>query len=223
MSNILIYGASGHSKMIIDIIHKNKTHNIIGFLDSFKPQGETIYGYKILGDLDELPQLMKLYNTTGIVIGIGDNYTRKLSYDKILEIVPKIEFVSVVHPSAILAEDIEVSDGTVIMAGVIINANAKLGKFCILNTKSSLGHDSVMDDFSSLASGATVGGNVTIGECSAICLGTSIINNVDIGNHTVIGSGALVVNSIGDFKQAIGVPVNSIKERAIDSKYLERK
>jgi sugar O-acyltransferase (sialic acid O-acetyltransferase NeuD family) len=223
MKNIIIYGASGHSKMIIDIIQKTKSHNVIGFLDSYKAEGEIIYGHKVLGSLEKLPKLIQSENITGIVIGIGDNYTRKISFDKIVKIAPHIEFVSVVHPSAVLAEDIEVSGGTVIMAGVIVNANARIGKFSILNTKSSLGHDSIMHDFSSLASGATVGGNVSIGECSAICLGSSIINNVSIGNHTVIGSGALVVNSIGDFKQAVGVPAHKVKDRAIDSEYLDRK
>lgn len=223
MNNIIIYGASGHSKMIIDIIHKTQSHKIIGFLDKYKTKGESINGYNVLGDLSALPQLIKSHNINGIVIGIGDNYTRKLSYEKIIKIAPDLKFVPVVHPTAILAEEIVVSDGTVIMAGVIVNANAKIGKFCILNTKSSLGHDSTMADFSSLASGSTVAGNVNIGECSAICIGTLIINNVDIGNHTVIGSGALVVHSIGDFKQAVGVPINLIKERSIDSKYLNRK
>ncbi len=76
---------------------------------------------------------------------------------------------------AILANDIKLPQGTVVMAGVIINADAKIGEFCILNTKSSLGHDSVMADFSSLASGATTVVNVIIGVCSAIGLKSSVI------------------------------------------------
>jgi sugar O-acyltransferase (sialic acid O-acetyltransferase NeuD family) len=222
MKKVIIYGASGHSKMIIDIIHKTKSHEIVGFMDSCKTVSAKVYGYEILGDLDNLNDLIKSHDIYGVVIGIGDNYTRYIAHQSISKITPRINFVPIIHPSAIIAEDVKVPEGSVIMAGAIINAGAKIGKSCIINTKASLGHDSNMGDFSSLASGATVGGNVTIGNCSAVCLGASIINNVAIGDHTVIGSGALVISSIGDFKQAIGVPINSIKERKIDSKYLER-
>ena len=77
-----------------------------------------------------------------------------------------------------------------------------------------------MEDFSSLASSVTIGGNVKIGLCSAICLKAAIIQNISIGNHTVIGSGSLVLKSIGDCKQAYGSPINTIKDRKPDSKYL---
>ncbi|BAO77619.1 acetyltransferase [Winogradskyella sp. PG-2] len=220
MKNILIYGASGHAKMIVDIIHKNNRYKIIGFLDSFKPNNEDIYGYKIIGNLDDLTALIKLHNIEGIIIAIGDNFTRQNAFNKISKIAPQIEFVAVIHPTAVLANDIIIPKGTVIMPNAVVNANAKIGEFCILNTKSSLGHDSKMANFSSLASGAIISGNVKIGVCSAICISASIIQNITIGDHTVIGAASLVLKSIGDYKLAFGVPINIIKERNADSKYL---
>ena len=222
MKNILIYGASGHAKMVVDIIHKTKSYNIVGFIDAYKCVGTVVRDYPILGSLNNLEYLVQKFDVNGIIIAIGDNHDRKSAYHEIRSIIPKIKFVSAIHPSACIADDVKIPEGTVIMAGGIVNANAKLGKGCIINTKASLGHESYMKDFASLSSGATVGGNVKIGTCSAICLGASIINNVEIGNHTVIGAGALVVKSIGDLKQAIGVPVRVIKDRKIDSKYLMR-
>ena len=219
MKNILIYGASGHSKMIVDIILKNKEYNIIGYLDSFKPINKTVYGYDIIGDLDSLPELIAEHSIEGIVIAIGDNYTRQHAYELISDIVTDIDFVSAVHPSAVLAHDIIIPRGTVIMAGAVLNADCKIGEFCILNTLSSLGHDSTMANFSSLASGVTIGGNVHIGLNSAICLKAAIIQNVSIGDHTVIGAGSLVLKSVGDHKLAYGHPVKTIKNREIDSKY----
>jgi sugar O-acyltransferase (sialic acid O-acetyltransferase NeuD family) len=220
MKNILIYGSSGHAKMIVDIIHKNDNYTIKGFVDSYKSMNQHIYGYKIIGDLKLLPKLIKKHNIHGIIIGVGDNNTRYCAYNNIKQIAPDLDFVSVVHPNAILANDIKLPQGTVVMAGVIINADAKIGEFCVLNTKSSLGHDSVMADFSSLASGATTGGNVKIGFCSAICLKASVIQNITIGDHTIIGAASLVLKSIGDLKQAFGVPINTIIDREPNSKYL---
>lgn len=220
MKNILIYGASGHTKVIVDIIHKNGNYTIKGFVDSYKPLNQDIYGYKIIGNLELLPNLIKEHNIQGIIIGIGDNNSRYCAYNIIKQIAPNLDFISVAHPNAILANDIILPQGTVVMAGVIINANAKIGEFCILNTKSSLGHDSVMSDFSSLAPGATIGGNVQIGFCSAICINTTIIHNISIGKHTVIGAVSLVIRSIGDYKLAYGIPISTIKDRESDSKYL---
>jgi len=220
MKNILIYGASGHARMIIDIIHKNNSLTIKGFIDSYKSVGEIIDGYEILGDLEQLPDFIQKLDIKGIVVAIGDNYSRKSAYLKIRERHPDLEFVSIIHPSAILASGASIGEGTVIMANVVINANAKVGKLCILNTSSILGHDSFINDFSSLASSASVAGNVQVGFCSAICLDASVIQNVIIGNNTVIGAKSLVLKSIGDLKKAYGNPITIIKDRAEDSKYL---
>lgn len=220
MKNILVAGASGHSKMIIDILEKNKDYNVIGFIDAFKPKGEIVYGHAIMGTISDIGELQDRYGIHGIIIGIGDNVTRMEKKEKIQALYPDLEFISAIHPSAILANDIQIPEGTVVMAGVIINSDAKIGRFCILNTNSSLGHDSVMEDFSSLASGATIGGNVKIGACTAICLKASVIHNITIGEHSVIGAGALVVKNVKSYKQAIGVPANNIRDREYDSKYL---
>lgn len=220
MKNVLIYGASGHSKMIIDCIHKNNSHQIVGLIDSFKSVGEELFGYKVLGNLDDLKKIQDSLNVDRIVIGIGQNFTRFNIWKKITKISPKTIFDPIIHPSAILAENTVIEEGAVIMPGAIVNADARVGKFCILNTNSSLGHDAVMDDFSSIASGAAVGGNVKIGKCTALSLKAGIIQNVTIGEHTVIAAGAIVVKDLGSYKLAMGVPANKISDRKVDDKYL---
>ena len=220
MENILLFGASGHSKMIIDIILKNNTLNLLGFIDSFKTIGESVHGFEVLGNESHLSTIVEKHNITGIIIGIGDNNARLKVKKQIESLVPKLKFLSVIHPSAIIASDVTIPEGTVIMSGAIINADAKVGKFCILNTKSSLGHDSVLEDYASLASGVTIGGNVKIGHSSAICLSASIIPGIVIGKNTVIGTGAIVLKSIGDNLIAYGNPAKVIRERPSNGKYL---
>lgn len=220
MKNILIYGASGHAKMIVDIIQRTNIYTLKGFIDSYKPINEVVYGHSIIGDLSHLPMLIETQNIEGIVIGIGENSTRQAAYHKIKKIAPQLEFVSIVHPSATIATDVLIKEGAVIMANVVINANAKLGRFSVLNTASTFGHDGEMADFSSLASGVTIAGNVQIGFCSAICLGATIIQNLTIGDNTVIGAGSLVLKSVGSNKTAFGSPIHTIKDRCSTSKYL---
>ncbi len=223
MKNILIYGASGHAEMIVDVIQKNNNFRMKGFIDSFKSINQVVYGHTIIGDLNHLPKLIDELNIEGIVIGIGENSTREEAYHKIKNIVPDLEFITIVHPTATLALDVLIPKGTVIMANVVVNANAKVGEFCILNTSSTLGHDCKMSNFSSLASGVTIGGNVHIGFCSAICIGAVIIQNLTIGDHTVIGAGSLVLKSIPNNKTAYGTPIHTIKDRESNSKFLVQK
>lgn len=220
MINILIYGASGHAKMIIDSIEKQNNYTIKGFIDSYKPLHLSVYNYKIIGNLDSLPKLIKTHNIEGIVIAVGDNYARQMAYNNIVNIAPQLQFFSIIHPTAVIAKDVKIEEGTVVMANAVINASAKVGKVCILNTASTLGHDSVMANFSSLASGVHVGGNVYIGLGSAISISATIIQNISIGDYSVVGAASLVLKPIGDFKLAFGNPIHTIKDRAKDSKYL---
>lgn len=218
--NIVIFGASGHAKVVIDIIEKEDKYTIVGFIDSFKPINYTILNYKILGTEKELPSLMKQFGFKAGIIAIGDNWIRRQMHDKIIAVVPKFKFVSAIHPHASIGRNVKIGKGTVIMPGAIANIDCQIGDFCILNTKSSLDHDSVMHKFSSLAPDATVGGNAKIGAYSAICLGARVIQDITVGKHTVIGAAAMLNRDIEDYKMAFGVPAKVIKTIKQGEKYL---
>ena len=217
---VVIFGSSGHAKVVIDILQKNKSFEIIGLIDSFVSKGNKTLGIPVLGDEDYLPALCTEYPTLKGIIAIGDNWVRKTMYDKIISRCPNFEFVSAIHPTATIGAGVVIKDGSVLTAHAIVNADARIGRFCILNTKSSLGHESTMRDFSSLAPGVTIGGNVSIGAYSAISLGVNVIQNITIGQHTVIGAGALVVTDIRKNRMAYGVPATEVRKRQIGEEYL---
>ncbi|MFH4965327.1 acetyltransferase [Gaetbulibacter sp. M235] len=218
--NIVVIGASGHAKVVIDILERENKYNIIGLIDSYKPKGMSIFQYKILGTENDLPDLIKNFNFNAGIIAIGDNWIRKLVHDKITQLVPDFKYISAIHPSAIIGKNVTIGQGTVIMPGVIVNIDSKIGNFCILNTKASLDHDGDIKKFSSLAPNATVGGNVTIGSFSAICLGANIIQDITIGKHSIIGAGALVNRDVEDYKMVYGIPAKVIRTINEGEKYL---
>ncbi|GAA3641470.1 acetyltransferase [Flavivirga jejuensis] len=222
MKKIVIIGASGHAKVIIDIIEKRNEYQIIGLIDSYKKPSQKIMGYPILGKESLIPELMEKQNIIGGIIAIGDNWSRNKVRDVIEKIAPKFKFLPAIHPNAILCNNLKIESGVVIMAGVIVNAASTIKEFCILNTNSSLGHDSVMDHFSSLAPNSTIGGHVNIGAFSAISIGATVIQNVTIGMHTIIGAGSLVLKNIGNNILAYGVPTKKIKDREIGEPYLAK-
>ncbi|WP_405412962.1 acetyltransferase [Maribacter sp. Asnod1-A12] len=220
MQNIIIFGASGHGSVVLDCLEKEAKYNIIGFIDSFKPKGFRINGYQVLGSESNLPFLINRFNIVGGIVAIGDNWTRKLIVDKILKISPNFSFINTVHPKAIIGKDIRLGCGNVFMPGAIVNANSIIHDFCIINTNSSLGHDGVMDSYSSLAPSVCTGGSLKLGRFSAVSLGVNIVNGIEIGQHSVIGAGSLVVDHFGDNIVAYGSPARIVRERAIGEAYL---
>ncbi|PXX28377.1 acetyltransferase [Arenibacter sp. ARW7G5Y1] len=220
MENILIIGASGHAKVIVDIIEKQKQYNIYGFLDTFKKKGDKLFEYTILGSENDLNEIVEKNNISGCFIAIGDNCTRKIMSRKISTLNPNLKFINAIHPSSIIGKEVTLGHGIAIMPGVVVNSDSKIGDFCILNTNSSLGHDGVMNDYSSISSGVRTGGNLKLNECSAISIGATIIENIVIGRDTIIGAGSLVTKNIPSEVVAYGIPAKIIKSRRADDKYL---
>ena len=222
MKKIVIIGASGHAKVIIDIIEKRNEYQIIGLIDSYKEANQKLMGYTILGKEDLIPKLMEKQNIIGGVIAIGDNWSRHTVRDVIKTMAPKFKFLPAIHPNAILCNNLKIEPGVVIMAGAIVNSESKIEEFCILNTNSSLGHDSIMGSFSSLAPNSTIGGHVTIGEFSAVSIGATIVQDIKIGMHTIIGASSLVLKDIGNNILAYGIPAIKIKNRQKGEPYLAK-
>ena len=206
--------------VVIDIFEKEGKYQIVGLLDSFRKIGEETLGYKIIGKEDDLPELLSKNPNCKLFIAIGDNWIRKKVMDKIVEIIPNIDFATTIHPSAQIGKNVLIGYGTAIMAGAIINSATKIGKFTIINTKASIDHDSTMLDFSSLAPNVTTGGCVSIGEYSAVSIGATIKHGISIGKHTVIGAGTLLMNSCGDNLIMYGVPAKEIRKRELGERYL---
>ena len=220
MENIILIGSSGHARVIIDIIEKVNLFSIAGFIDSFRKSGEETYNYPVLGSETDIPHLIAKHKITGYIVAVGDNWTRKKMNDKVASLDLGLNLISVIHPSAVIGKNVSIAEGTVIMAGVVINSDSSIGRGCLLNTSSSLDHDCRMEEYSSLAPHATTGGNVSIGAFSSVSLSACISNKLTIGKHTIIGAGSVVLENIPDLKLAFGTPAKVIRERKIGEKYV---
>lgn len=220
MENILLFGGGLHVNYCIDIIKKEKKYNIIGIVDSINDIGTEISGYKIVGRQEKLKELIEKYDINGGLITIGDNWSRKIVYDCIINQIPDFKFVNAIHPSTIIGANVEFGVGIVIMAGCIINPNSIVGDFCFFATGSQLEHDCTISDFASISAGSITGGKVKIGKYSAITLGVTIMDRLSIGENTVVGSGALVTRDLPDNVLAYGSPAKIIRTRKPGEKYL---
>jgi len=220
MQNIVVVGASGHAAVLIDILEKQAQYRVVGLIDSLVSPGTEFLGYRVLGSERDLGLLAERNGIEGGIVAIGDNWVRSGVVRRLLEHSPDFRFVSAIHPSAQIARGVSIGAGTAVMAGVVVNTRARVEQHCILNTKCSLDHDSVMEEFSSLGPGATTGGNVRIGAFSVLAQGANVIHGVQIGTHAVIGAGSTVLRDTGDYCVAYGTPARFVRERKAGDKYL---
>lgn len=196
MATINLFGASGHAKVIKDIIEANAEQ--VGCLYDDAPHCDEISGspvYKASQVIVEGP----------MIISIGANRVRKL----ISERYP-LRYTTAIHPYAIISPSAQIGDGTVVMQGAIIQSEAQIGKHCIINTGASVDHECIIEDFAHISPHATLCGNVTVGEGTWIGAGTVIIPGVKIGKWCVIGAGSVVINDIPDNTVAVGNPCKRV-------------
>jgi sugar O-acyltransferase (sialic acid O-acetyltransferase NeuD family) len=217
---VVVIGASGHAKVVLDILRKQRIYDVVGLLDQHKPVGFHCQGHVVLGGRTELPRLVDENEGLGVIVAIGDNWVRARIVDEVLRLCPDPAFIQAIHPNAQIAFGVVIGKGTVVMPGAVINAGASVGEFCILNTRCSLDHDSTMASFSSLSPAATTGGNVTIGAHSNIGMAATILQGISVGRHTVIGAGAVVFRAVPDEVVAYGVPARIIRARRPGDRYL---
>jgi sugar O-acyltransferase (sialic acid O-acetyltransferase NeuD family) len=218
MRSVLVFGAGGHAKVVIDIIEKSGVYQVAGLIDQSKPKGTIVFGYEVLGD--ETYLLEQEESISGGIVAIGDNWTRYTMVASILKVAPDFHFIPAVHPSAQIGKGAQIGAGTVVMAGAVVNSDTIIGRHCIVNTRASIDHDCIMGDFSALAPHATTGANVRIGDFSAISLGANVVHSIQIGEHTVIGAGATVLSAIGSNVIAYGLPAKVIRSRQVGERYL---
>jgi sugar O-acyltransferase (sialic acid O-acetyltransferase NeuD family) len=220
MDNIIIIGSSGQARVVIDIVRREGRFNIAGLIDRFRTPGEQTLGYSVLGGEEDIPHLMVAHGVTGAIIAIGDNFVRASVACAVSANNPGLGYKTAVHPSASIGMDVEIGDGSVVMAGAVVNSCTRIGNHCILNSACSLDHDSVMADYSSLAPGVVAGGYCKIGEYSAVGIGATLRDRVHIGAHSIVGAGALVMKDVDPFIVAYGVPARKIRSRKEGERYV---
>lgn len=196
MNRIIIIGCGGHGKVIADIAVKNG-YKDISFIDD-NTKGECI-GFPVIGTTNDIESFCD--GRTDFIIGIGNNYTRKFIAEKY-----DINWTTLIHPSAQIAINVSIGNGTVVMAGAVINTCASIGKHCIINTGSIVEHDNKLGDYVHISPNGALGGTVKVGESTHIGIGAVVKNNIDICSNCVVGAGAVVVKNIENSGIYIGVP-----------------
>ena len=185
-----LYGASGHAKVILDIL-KACDIKMEGLIDD-NPSVNELMGFPVFHHrLDLHP----------VIVSIGNCATRRKVVEQIAEALHATPFDAAVfgtavHPSAIVSETAHIGVGTVVMQGAIIQTCTQIGRHCIVNTGAKIDHECVIGDYVNIDSGVTLCNNVTVGDNTWIGPGSTIIQGIHIGNHVIINAGSVVDQDI---------------------------
>ncbi|EOO06073.1 acetyltransferase [Bacillus cereus] len=205
-TKLLIIGAGGHGRVIADIALKMKKWEYIAFLDDSE-NVKTSMGIEII---DKSTSISKYIEDYDIFVGIGNNVVRKKVQEELEDLGAIIP--ALIHPSAIIGEQVYLGAGTVVMAGAVINCCTKIGKGSIINTASTIDHDNKIDDYVHISPGAHLAGTVRVGSGTWLGIGSVVINNINITNDCKIGAGAVVIRDIAEVGTYVGVPAKRMDE-----------
>lgn len=193
--NVIIIGAGSHAKSVVDCLDTKKI-NLLGYIDNV---GKNKY---ILGN-DKFLLKKKNKNFTlinGIYFSIKNSNRIKIfnNYRK-----KNFKFLTVKSKKASISKDVNISEGSQILNGAIVNCGVNIGFNTVINTGSLIDHDVSIGNHCTISPGATICGNTNIGNNVNVGPGVIIFNNIKIGNNVFIQGGNVIRKNINSNKNIL--------------------
>jgi sugar O-acyltransferase (sialic acid O-acetyltransferase NeuD family) len=209
---IAIIGAGGHGRVVLDILRLSHSEGLAAaFFDDRAEEMRSVSGIPVLGPVSAL---VGDRSFDGAFAAIGNNRVRS-------DIQRRLErrghtFVRVIHPHTAISPQARLGEGSIAVAGVVVNCDAVVGRGVILNTLSSVGHDCQVGDYAQVAPGVNLGGACAIGEGVFLGIGAKVAPLARIGEWSVVGAGSVVLEDLPDRHFCVGVPARPIRPLAPD-------
>ncbi|MGB7160369.1 MAG: acetyltransferase [Tepidisphaeraceae bacterium] len=207
--DVIILGAGGHGKVVLDILRAAGEHRPVGFVDADRTLAGTIVcGLPVLGPSNLLPKLRQ-QKIKGAIVAIGDNRTRRSCAALVRE--HGFELVNAIHPAAVVSPGATIGRNVVVCAGACICVDVKLADSVIVNTNAVVDHECEIDEAAHVCPGALLAGRVRVGAGAFVGLGAKVIQCLTIGAGAVIGAGCVVIEDVPAGATVVGVPARVIK------------
>ncbi|AIQ31986.1 transferase [Paenibacillus sp. FSL P4-0081] len=212
MQDLVLIGAGGFGRevawLVSNINRVKETWNLIGFIDNNSAlKGETINGIPVLGGVEWFGTREA---NISVVSTIGNAKTRRKSISE-LSRFSYINYVTLIDPSVVMSEWVDIGEGSIICAGSILTVNITLGTHVIVNLDCTIGHDAVIGDYSTLYPSVNLSGNTLVNNNVELGTGSQVIQGITIEEGTIVGAGAVVVRDLPANCTAVGSPAKPIK------------
>lgn len=207
--DVVILGAGGHGKVVLDILRAQRQHHVVGFLDADPSlAGTKVGGVEVLGAVNLLGRLRQ-QRVRGAIVAIGDNRTRRRYADEILAC--GLELISAVHPSAVVASGATLDAGVVVAAGAVVGVDSKVGRDAIINTGALVDHECIIGAAAHICPGVALAGRVEVGAEAFVGIGSRVIQCVKIGAGALVAAGAVVIRDVPEGTRVAGVPARPMR------------
>lgn len=201
---IILFGAGGHSKVIIEAAMKS--NRSIAFLLDNNHKNNTLFNFdvKIYAPNEDI-------SAFDFIVTIGNDKIRKYWYEQLSQ---QTSAGIIVHPFAAVTDFCDIGVGTVVLGNASINPDTHIGENVIINSGAIVEHDCYVGSHSHIAPGATLCGGVSIGECTLIGANATILPGRKIGNNVVVGAGAVITRDMPDNVIVAGNPAKIFKSNS---------
>ena len=186
---LCIIGGGSHSNVVIDTALLLGYNKFLIFDDKkiiFEKKTNKIYAGKI-------SKFLK-YHNMDYFIAIGENSSRKNIFKLLYSNNNKL--VTLIHPISYVSNSSKIGKGSILLPNTVVNANSVIKKCCIVNTSSTIDHDCVISNFSHIAPGVNIAGNVSVGSEAFIGIGSKIVNNIVLKSKSFITAGTIVKKNL---------------------------
>ncbi len=206
MRPLWVLGAGGHAKCVIDAALAEGKYRIAGVLDDHPGLGwGSVLGLPIRGPISA--ESVARFEIEAAVIAVGSNAARA---EIARRFRGRLTWATVVHPGATLGRSTRVGEGTVILAGVVVQPDGSIGDHAILNSNATLGHDATIGDFAHVAPGVAIAGCVRVGAGTLLGVGSRVVPGLTIGAWATVGAGSVVLRDVPGRTTVVGVPARAL-------------
>ncbi|HEY9682039.1 MAG TPA: acetyltransferase [Oculatellaceae cyanobacterium] len=194
--SIVIYGAGGHARVVVDTLVAQGRYILTAIVDPGK--ADTTF-HSLTVRENELG-----LEPTNFLVALGNNQLRKEIFAQLKSIgwTPAV----VLHPTAVISPSASIGAGTVVFARTVVNANTSVGENCIINTGATVDHDCTIGDHAHVAPGCNIAGAVTVGEGALVGIGSCVIQEVRLGAWSTLGAGSVATEDVQASTTVVGVP-----------------
>lgn len=213
MKEVVILGGHGDglvaAQVIADMAKAGEAIQLVGYLNDDENKGATINGLPVLGKTKEWTSLGENYYFHACLLSVGKMEQRASLIESFG--IPLHRWVTLIHPSAIIADNVYIGSANLITANAVFQPKSKLGNFCSVRSGANIGHDAALSDFCYVGPNATICGYGKMQKGSYLAPNAVLRDNTEMGKFSTLAAGSAAFKNIPEKSTWVGVPAKRVK------------